>query len=231
MPETQIPNTSLGDALSIFDLETMLCSAERPPRENEAKAELLSSRVPLSFYANKHSYPIDPITVDRFPPRALHPRFKQRVKAAEKVTGRVGGNDRVKKIMREIKEMVVTPHKNIDLYVVDGDMSFLKAVIEAPNGIDCPYSGGTFLVTCNLPAGYPRDAPEVRFVTTIMHPNVSKQGKVYGILLTPDLENPLEVQTSLKYYEDDGSYAMAVAEATKRHASKNRAQWKEELDG
>lgn len=71
---------------------------------------------------------------------------------------------------------------------------------------------------------------------------------VYGTLLTPDLENPLEIQASLRYCEgpsslfrpstlltykedeDDGTYALAVAEATAKHASKPRAQWKEELD-
>jgi hypothetical protein len=70
---------------------------------------------------------------------------------------------------------------------------------------------------------------------------------VYGTLLTPDLENPLEIQASLKYCtshrlsippylmlakkdEDDGTYALAVADAVAKHASKSREQWKAELD-
>ncbi|KAJ7636660.1 hypothetical protein FB45DRAFT_1055980 [Roridomyces roridus] len=243
------PNTSLGDALSIFDLETMLYSGERPPR-SEKKPQLVTSPYDLEILS---SYPTDRITIDHFPPRKLHPLFAEPVKAASKVIGAGGGDNRAKKIMREIAAFVADPHPNIDLYVVDGDMSFLKVVLEAPKDVqECPYSGGTFLLTCNLPAGYPRDPPEVRFVTTIMHPNVSKQGKVciaelgrlwasditlkqifslvYGTLLTPDLDNPLELQASLKYYEDDGTYALAVAEATARHASKSRAQWKYELD-
>ncbi|KAJ7908688.1 ubiquitin-conjugating enzyme/RWD-like protein [Mycena leptocephala] len=200
-----------------------------------------------------HVHRVDMITLDKFPPRAEHPLLKQPVKAAANSVGMTGGgDDRMKRIMREIKAVVTDPHPNIDLYFNDSDMSFLKIILEAPNDDDnCPYKGGTFLLTCDLPVGYPRDPPEVRFVTFIMHPNVSKQGKVciaelgrlwssditlkeifslvYGTLLTPDLENPLEIQASLKYYEDDGTYALAVAKAIATHASKTRAQWREEL--
>jgi len=71
---------------------------------------------------------------------------------------------------------------------------------------------------------------------------------VYGLLLEPDLENPLEIQASLKYCalnddtpcggfsnleiatdDDDGTFALAVAEAVSEHASKSREQWKLEL--
>ncbi|KAF7335602.1 putative bifunctional E2/E3 enzyme [Mycena venus] len=246
------PRTSLADALSIFDLETMLYAGERPPRP---RMPFVTSDLQLYNYQNIHIYPVDMITVDKFPPRAEHPLLKQPVKSAATSLGITGGgDDRLKRIMREIKAVVADPHPNIDVYFNDRDMSFLKVIVEAPKDVDnCPYKGGTFLLTCDLPTGYPRDPPEVRFVTFILHPNVSKQGKVciaelgrlwssditlkeifalvYGTLLTPDLENPLEIQASLKYYEDDGTYALAVADAIKAHASKTRSQWREELGG
>jgi ubiquitin-protein ligase len=57
---------------------------------------------------------------------------------------------------------------------------------KAPNDDDnCPYKGGTFLLTCDLPVGYPRDPPEVRFVTFIMHPNVRVSVLCYHALLFP----------------------------------------------
>ncbi|KAJ6627692.1 hypothetical protein B0H10DRAFT_1905503 [Mycena sp. CBHHK59/15] len=245
------PKTSLADALSIFDLETMLFSGERPSR---AAKPLVASEVQFRNYQNFYYNPIDLITVDQFPARAEHVKLKHRVKfAAISVGSMGGGDDRMKRIMREIKAVVADPHPNIDIYVDDSDMSFLKIILEAPRDVEnCPYKGGTFLLTCDLPTAYPRDPPEIRFVTFILHPNVSKQGKVciaelgrlwssditlkeifsmiYGTLLTPDLENPLEIQASLKYYDDDGTYALAVADAVKKHASKSRMQWKEELD-
>ncbi|KAF8148358.1 hypothetical protein K438DRAFT_1989266 [Mycena galopus ATCC 62051] len=255
------PNTSLADALSIFDLETMLYSGDRSPRQGEPSVKRVKSASTLWSYEDEDLYPIDQITVDSFPPRAPHPLLKAPVKYAANSVGLTapggGGDDRMKRIMREIKAVVADPHPRIDVYFNDSDMSFLKIILEvwwkAPTDVEnCPYKGGTFLLTCDLPATYPRDPPEIRFVTFIMHPNVSKQGKVciaelgrlwssditlkellslvYGTLLTPDLENPLEIQASLKYYEDDGTYALAVAEATAKHAAKTRAEWKAELD-
>ncbi|KAJ6599756.1 hypothetical protein DFH09DRAFT_1503902 [Mycena vulgaris] len=263
------PRTSLADVLSIFDLETMLYSGERPLRSAKP---FVTSEAQLFSYQNLYWHPIDVITVDNFPPRAEHPLLQQPVKSAANSAGMSGGgDDRMKRIMRKIKAVVTDPHPNIDVYFNNGDMSFLKIILEAPKDVDnCPYKGGTFLLTCDLPVGYPRDPPEVRFVTFIIHPNVRffiylcsaiyvlrnlrsrSKGKfvllnldalwssdinlkeifslVYGTLLTPDLENPLEIQASLKYYEDDGTYALAVADAVTKHASKTRAQWRGELD-
>ncbi|TFK70120.1 hypothetical protein BDN72DRAFT_795723 [Pluteus cervinus] len=244
------PKTSLGDALSIFDLETMLNSAERPKR---SVMPTIWSMRGLRDYAAVSKYPVDVVTVDKFPQRAEHPRLKESVSAAsKKLTLPLTGDERIKRIMREIQRLVSDPHPHIDVYVNDRDISFFKIVMEAPDDIaECPYKGGAFLLTCDLPAGYPRDPPEFRFVTFILHPNVSKQGKVcvaelgrlwssdltlkealaqiYGLLLEPDLDNPLEIQASLKYYDDDGTYALAAANAVQEHASKSREQWKKEL--
>ncbi|KAJ7472928.1 hypothetical protein B0H11DRAFT_1919124 [Mycena galericulata] len=235
------PRTSLADAMSIFDLETMLSSGDRPVRERKP---LVSTQKQLQAYGNYREYPIEIVTVDQFPPRAKHKKLKQPVKsAATSFVTRGGGDDRMKRIMREVissrgtraaqridvlqvKALVTDPHPNIDVYVNDSDMSFLKIILEAPKDVEnCPYKGGTFLLTCDLPVGYPRDPPEV-----------SKQGKVciaelgrlwssditlkeilslvYGTLLTPDLENPLEIQASLKYCAYILLYCMTTTEHT-----------------
>ncbi|KAF8067680.1 hypothetical protein FPV67DRAFT_1669576 [Lyophyllum atratum] len=249
------PQTSLGDALSIFDLETMMNSGERSTRPKMRDAFSVYQRgMGTLGTVLQLLYPIDAITIDRFPKRAEHPKLQERVKDVKKTRGRgVTSNDRTRRIMRELKALVTDPHPQIDVYVNDKDVSFLKVVIQAPDDIEqCPYKGGCFLLTCDLPAEYPRDAPEIRFVTFILHPNVSKQGKVcvaelgrlwssditlkellslvYGLLLEPDLENPLEIQASLKYYDDDGTFAHAAANAVKQHASKSRREWKAELE-
>ena len=47
-------------------------------------------------------------------------------------------------------------------------------VLKAPKDeAKCPYRNGTFLLTCDIPQNYPREPPEIRFVTFILHPNVS----------------------------------------------------------
>ncbi len=91
-----------------------------------------------------------------------------------------------------MKALVTDPHPQIDLYVNDSDLTFLKIILEvgvvisgvnmteairvfkAPKDeIKCPYRNGTFLLTCDIPQTYPLEAPEIRFVTFILHPNVS----------------------------------------------------------
>jgi len=53
-------------------------------------------------------------------------------------------------------------------------LPYLRIAPKAPKDEDgCPYRGGTFLLTCDLPQEYPRSPPEIRFVTFILHPNVS----------------------------------------------------------
>ncbi|KAF8813008.1 hypothetical protein BYT27DRAFT_7181963, partial [Phlegmacium glaucopus] len=244
------PQTSLSDALSIFDLETMLSSAERTPRLS--KRPVLHGNM-LRRYGNTLDFPVDVVTISQFPHRAPHAKLQQSVQPAAKLTSASPThNDRTKRIMRELKAFIADPHPQIDLYVNDSDMSFLKIILEAPKDeTECPYRNGTFLLTCDIPQNYPREPPEIRFVTFILHPNVSKQGKVcvaelgrlwssditlkeifsliYGLLLEPDLENPLEIQASLKYYDDDGTFALAVADAVDKHASKSRDDWRLEL--
>ncbi|KAJ7484167.1 hypothetical protein FB451DRAFT_1169243 [Mycena latifolia] len=191
------------------DLETMLFSGERPLR---AAKPLVTSNTQLRTYQRFYSYPIDVITVDKFPPRAEHPLLQQPVKSAASSAGMSGaGDDRMKRIMREIKAVVSDPHPNIDVYFNDRDMLFLKIILDvSKQGKVCIAELGR-LWSSDI---------TLKEIFSL----------VYGTLLTPDLENLLEIQASLKYYEDDGTYALAVADAVAKHTSKSRAEWRGELD-
>lgn len=41
-----------------------------------------------------------------------------------------------------------------------------------------PYSGGTFKLELFLPEEYPMEAPKVRFLTPIYHPNIDRLGRI-----------------------------------------------------
>jgi hypothetical protein len=78
----------------------MLYSGERPPR---ARMPFVTSNSQLRLYQNMHVHRVDMITLDKFPPRAEHPLLKQPVKAAASSVGMTGGgDDRMKRIMREV---------------------------------------------------------------------------------------------------------------------------------
>ena len=186
----------------------MLSSAERTPRLS--KRPVLNN-ITLRQYGNTLDFPVDVVTISQFPHRAPHAKLQQSVQPAAKLTSaRPTNDDRTKRIMREVglccstalfsrllispqlKALIVDPHPQIDLYVNDSDMSFLKIILEvcvvklgmnmtdvthvrkAPKDeTECPYRNGTFLLTCDIPQNYPREPPEIRFVTFILHPNVS----------------------------------------------------------
>jgi ubiquitin-protein ligase len=184
----------------------MLSSAERTPRLS--KRPVLTDTT-LRQYGNTLDFPVDVVTISQFPHRAPHAKLQQSVQPAAKLTsGSPTHDDRTKRIMREVccssapfsrllisfqlKALIVDPHPQIDLYVNDSDMSFLKLILEVcvvTSGVNvtdvtrvlkapkdetkCPYRNGTFLLTCDIPQNYPREPPEIRFVTFILHPNVS----------------------------------------------------------
>lgn len=80
----------------------MLNSAERPPRRFMAAAA-------LELYGSTNRYPIDDITLDRFPKRAEHSKLHKSVKPAASSVGMSSTNDeRLKRIMREVSVYVGT---------------------------------------------------------------------------------------------------------------------------
>ncbi|KAJ6529334.1 hypothetical protein B0H19DRAFT_1384994 [Mycena capillaripes] len=76
-----------SDASSREDLETMLCSGERPPR---ARMPLVTSDYQLRAYQDIHVHRVDMIAVDILPPRAEHPLLQQPVKSAANSVGMTG---------------------------------------------------------------------------------------------------------------------------------------------
>ena len=187
----------------------MLSSAERTP--SLPNPPVLHDFT-LQRYGNIVAYPVDVVTISQFPHRAPHEKLQQSVKPVkpEVKLASPTHDDRTKRIMREVgrccstapfsrllispqlKALIADPHPQIDVYVNDSDMSFLKIILEVcvvTSGVnvtdathvlkapkdetDCPYRNGTFLLTCDIPQSYPREPPEIRFVTFILHPNVS----------------------------------------------------------
>jgi ubiquitin-conjugating enzyme E2 T len=60
---------------------------------------------------------------------------------------------------------------------IDGtEKDVIKARITPPD--DTPYRGGCFDLEIRIPQRYPFEAPAVRFVTKIFHPNVDEQGRI-----------------------------------------------------
>jgi hypothetical protein len=75
--------------------------------------------------------------------------------------------------LNELNHMLgIRDQRFADIYVNESDMSYWKVVMDGP--ADTSYSGGTFILTVHMTDAFPGFAPTVRFITPILHPNVTK---------------------------------------------------------
>ena len=74
--------------------------------------------------------------------------------------------------LNEITQMANNLPSDMDIYVNESDMSFWKVVLTGPQ--DTPYVAGTFILTVQMSQTFPQLPPTVRFVTPILHPNITK---------------------------------------------------------
>ena len=98
-----------------------------------------------------------------------------------------------------------------------------KLIVYFFGPVGTPYESGIFSIECKFPDTYPFKAPEVMFVTPILHPNVDSKGKMWipkiekwspltkisdillyivGFMNSPDFEKPLNLDLA-KHYEFD----------------------------
>lgn len=78
--------------------------------------------------------------------------------------------------LSEITQMLAVsheqPYSSMDVYVNETNMSYWKVVMEGPKGT--PYEKGTFVLSVSMSPSFPQIPPIVRFLTPILHPNVTK---------------------------------------------------------
>jgi hypothetical protein len=78
-------------------------------------------------------------------------------------------------MMREIDYMLTSENhgtSNFDTYVNESNMSFWKVVMSGPVG--SPYEKGNFVLSVSLTETFPQTPPLVRFLTPVLHPNITK---------------------------------------------------------
>jgi len=153
---------------------------------------------------------------------------------------------RTKRVMKEMRSLSRQCHPAFDIYPCVDDIFFWRMTMEGPAGT--PYAGGVWLLYVQFPEEYPEAAPQIRFITPIRHCNINCYGRichsildrnytidasiltilqcVYGLLLTPDVSDPLDSTLALSFYDDSGLYETSIINHVKRHATTSRAQWK-----
>jgi ubiquitin-protein ligase len=219
-------------AFDIMELETMIISKNREVVQSSYNGIIGDTTLPPILTPNNS--------------------LKQKAMGIDKTLNKIGNNvvmDSAKAITKELQKLQQHPHPDIDVYINDKDMYFWKIVIKGPS--DTPYKDGNWLGYIQFPQTYPLAAPTIRFVTPIKHCNINNYGRVchsildrnytpnisisvilnciYGLLLNPDVSDPLDTNMALLYYEANGQYEADILEYVNKYASKTREQWKKEL--
>eukprot|EP01083_Nonionella_stella_P027728 76380_1 len=157
-----------------------------------------------------------------------------------------------KKVLREMSNIMNDPHPFWNIFVDDKNIFFWKLLLSGPP--QTPYEGGTFVLYLDLRGEYPQKAPKMRFITPIKHVNVNTYGRichsifdrnytpdvkirgilnvVYGLLLNPDWDDPLDSVLRQEYADNPELFRWSVKAHVQQYAmSKTRAEMMKELSG
>ena len=240
------------ESLRLFQMETVLSIRERLVGQRKPP---VTSKADLKIFESLVKYPYS-----KKPERTLPGELKKDVTSPGRVLQRAANPPkglaapslkRVKRILAEIAEYQRNPHPNIEIYPCEQQLDFWRLLLVGPPGT--PYGSGVFLLYAKFPTNYPQVAPEIRFVTPIYHCNVNGHGKichsvfdrnyssdfsvrrildcVFGLLLTPEPEDPLDSALAQEYYDNVHEYERTAEANTREHARKTLQEWRKELVG
>lgn len=246
---------TLKNALKLLELETLLSVRQRPTESKSARPRsVVSNARDLAAFGRM---PLDECTDESVPARKPIPgidgKFVPLSHMVKKFATGAGetktmATSRPKAIMQAIRDLAALPdiqrNTQIEMFVSTADVGVWKLIFRGPPST--PYNGGAWVAAVLFPQDFPRCAPEVRFLTPILHCNINSHGRVchsiftrnwshdmplarvfdciYGLLLNPDFDDPLDSTLALAAHDDNGAYEARVIEHTKKHASTTVAQ-------
>eukprot|EP00386_Alphamonas_edax_P010379 GDKI01033570.1.p1 GENE.GDKI01033570.1~~GDKI01033570.1.p1 ORF type:complete len:152 (+),score=46.68 GDKI01033570.1:82-537(+) len=100
-----------------------------------------------------------------------------------------------KRIEKETQKLQQEPPPGLSAIPDPGNYRYFKVLMEGPSGT--PYEGGMYKLELFLPEGYPMEAPKVRFLTKIYHPNIDKLGRICLDVLKDKWSPALQIRTVL----------------------------------
>ncbi|KAH8682836.1 ubiquitin-conjugating enzyme/RWD-like protein [Tricladium varicosporioides] len=102
--------------------------------------------------------------------------------------------------MKEVDFISQNQESYYDVYVNEAEMSFWKVVMQGPAG--SPYGHGTFVLSVSLTDTFPQTPPLIRFLTPVLHPNVTKHGRICHAIFTNKWKTSYHVHTVLQYIHE-----------------------------
>jgi ubiquitin-protein ligase len=236
--------------MKLCELEVMLACNQRPISNGLLK-------VTNSWDLNKYQYIESDICDDNQQPahrnQVKEIEYKHKFMNLDKIEQFANSpvqTSATKRLLQELNKLSKNKHPNIDVYILNDRLDKWHIVIQGED--TTIYAGGCWLVSCNFPENYPINPPEIRFITPIKHCNINSYGRVchsildneytsdmsiktifdciYGLLLQPDTNDPLDSVLALSFFQASGEYETQIMNHTKKYANNTKTEWKSILE-
>lgn len=145
-----------------------------------------------------------------------------------------------KRLTNELKSLTNNPVCGARVVLPDPSNIF-KWTIVLPGPSGSPYEKGKFTLAVSFPDNYPFKVPDVKFVTTMYHPNIKKDTgeicmdvfanqwmptqkvsdiieKLASLLASPTTDSPLEAEIAQEYIKDRKKFEKNVKEYVAKYA-------------
>eukprot|EP01103_Thecamoeba_quadrilineata_P011285 TRINITY_DN2661_c0_g2_i1.p1 TRINITY_DN2661_c0_g2~~TRINITY_DN2661_c0_g2_i1.p1 ORF type:complete len:1075 (+),score=177.70 TRINITY_DN2661_c0_g2_i1:81-3305(+) len=227
---------SLEDAMDVIQLETLLRLSVREhsfPVQNEISSyRATNAKFDTASGSNR----------PRLKDESVKTRFYS---GTNKITSTSNANSR---IVKELMQIIEEKHPAYEVFFSENLRSW-KVLMSGPaedEAEDSPYSGGSFILSVSFGDNYPNSPPEVRFITPILHCNVNSYGRIchsvldrnwtletsmstvlqciYGLLLTPEPDDPLDVYLAQMYHTNRQEYSDKIREHVNKFGTATAAE-------
>jgi ubiquitin-conjugating enzyme E2 N len=143
-----------------------------------------------------------------------------------------------RRIQKETERIAKNPIPGISIKAKKENYRHFDILISGPK--DTPFEGGMFQLELFLTPNYPMEAPKIRFLTKVYHPNIDKLGRIcldilkdkwspalcidkvcLSILLllqTPNPDDPLDAAVAKQWRDDLDGAQKRAREWTKLYA-------------
>ena len=144
--------------------------------------------------------------------------------------------DTVKRIKRELDDMIKDPPENCSAGPINDDILKWEATLIGPT--ETPYANGIFGLNIQFPADYPYHPPKITFKNRIFHPNIDSRGNICldifkdnwspaltisrvllsicSLLAEPNPDDPLSPEIAFLYKRDKLKYEQIAREYTQK---------------
>lgn len=145
------------------------------------------------------------------------------------------------RLNNELNKLISSPICDSEV-VLEKDSDLRNWIVSIKGPADCPYYNGTFKLKFSFPENYPFKPPEVKFITTVYHPNIKLDSgeicldvfssswtptqkvseileKIGSILRNPSTSSPLEPDIANEFQNSYSTFEKKAKEYTIKFAN------------